>query len=52
MQDGNPRPRSETPAGSLISLGRALALLVVRPVRTLVRRDTGANPSAGGDAGS
>lgn len=35
-------------AGAVISLGCALALLVVRPVRTLVRRDAGAVAGAGG----
>ncbi|MCX5406818.1 MFS transporter [Streptomyces sp. NBC_00335] len=39
-------------AGAAISLGCALALIVVRPVRGLVRRDTGAIPSAGKDGGS
>ncbi|MER5761365.1 MFS transporter [Streptomyces sp. NPDC002082] len=45
-------------AGAAISLGCALALVVVRPVRGLVRRDagpsrdTGASPSAAKDGGS
>ncbi|MFE9560997.1 MFS transporter [Streptomyces sp. NPDC006487] len=39
-------------AGAAIGLGCALALVLVRPVRTLVRRDTGASPSAGKDGGS
>lgn len=39
-------------AGAAISLGCALALVLVRPIRTPVRRDTGASPRAAGDGGS
>ncbi|MFZ3470780.1 hypothetical protein ACODT3_22745 [Streptomyces sp. 4.24] len=39
------------PFGQVLS-GPASAVFGVRPVRTRVRRDTGANPSAGAGAGS